>query len=32
MLEKAGFKVTGTERSFARARNTEIEETVLRLD
>jgi RimJ/RimL family protein N-acetyltransferase len=32
VLGKAGFKVTGTERSFARARNTEIEETVLRLD
>ena len=32
VLEKAGFKVAGTERSFARARKAEIEETVLRLD
>ena len=32
VLEKAGFKVVGTERSFARARKAEIEETVLRLD
>ena len=31
VLEKAGFKVTGTERSFAQARKAEIEETVLRL-
>ncbi len=32
VLEKAGFRVIGTERSFARARQAEIEETVLRLD
>lgn len=32
VLHRAGFRTTGTEISFARARNAEIEETVLRLD
>lgn len=32
VLQRAGFAVTGTEISFANARNTEIEETILRLD
>jgi RimJ/RimL family protein N-acetyltransferase len=32
VLQKAGFAVTGTEISFANGRNTEIEETILRLD
>lgn len=32
VLQKAGFRITGTERSFARARNGEVEETILRLD
>jgi RimJ/RimL family protein N-acetyltransferase len=32
VLQKAGFKVSGTENSFAPARNSEIEETILRLD
>lgn len=32
VLAKAGFKVIGTERSFAQARQAEIEESVLRLD
>ena len=32
VLEKAGFRVIGTEVSFATARGGEIEETVLRLD
>ncbi|HEY2518678.1 MAG TPA: GNAT family N-acetyltransferase [Streptosporangiaceae bacterium] len=32
VLGKAGFQAIGTERSFARARQAEIEETVLRLD
>ena len=32
MLEKAGFKKTGTDRGFALARNEEIEEVVFRLD
>ncbi|MFC6088246.1 GNAT family N-acetyltransferase [Saccharothrix lopnurensis] len=32
VLRKAGFRVVGTEVSYANARNTEIEETVLRLD
>jgi hypothetical protein len=32
VLRKAGFAITGTEISFANARNTEIEETILRLD
>jgi RimJ/RimL family protein N-acetyltransferase len=32
VLEKAGFRIIGTNRDFARARKTEIEETVLRLD
>ena len=32
VLEKAGFRVIGTERAFAQARQAEIEESVLRLD
>lgn len=32
MLEKAGFTRTGTERTFALARNEEIEEVLFRLD
>jgi RimJ/RimL family protein N-acetyltransferase len=32
VLLKAGFKIVGTEISFANARNAEIEETILRLD
>jgi RimJ/RimL family protein N-acetyltransferase len=32
VLQKAGFKITGTENSFAPARNTTIEETILRTD
>jgi RimJ/RimL family protein N-acetyltransferase len=32
VLQKAGFAITGTETSFANGRNTEIEETILRLD
>jgi RimJ/RimL family protein N-acetyltransferase len=32
VLQRSGFQVTGTETSFAPARNTEIEETILRLD
>ncbi|MBV9795072.1 MAG: GNAT family N-acetyltransferase [Actinobacteria bacterium] len=32
VLEKAGFRIIGTNRDFARARQAEIEETVLRLD
>jgi RimJ/RimL family protein N-acetyltransferase len=32
VLQKAGFAVVGTQRSYARARGTDIEETVLRLD
>ena len=32
VLQKAGFRVTGTNRDFARARKAEIEETLLRLD
>jgi RimJ/RimL family protein N-acetyltransferase len=32
VLQKAGFAVTGTEVSYAPARNAEIEETILRLD
>jgi RimJ/RimL family protein N-acetyltransferase len=32
VLEKAGFRIVGTEKSFAPARNAEIEETILRLD
>jgi RimJ/RimL family protein N-acetyltransferase len=32
VLHKAGFKTVGTETAFAPARNTEIEETILRLD
>jgi RimJ/RimL family protein N-acetyltransferase len=32
VLEKCGFRVTGTDRGFAEARSDEIEEVVLRLD
>ena len=32
VLQRAGFAITGTEISFANGRNTEIEETILRLD
>ena len=32
VLEKCGFRVVGTERGFARARDAEIDEIVLRLD
>jgi RimJ/RimL family protein N-acetyltransferase len=32
VLQKAGFAITGRETSFANGRNTEIEETILRLD
>jgi RimJ/RimL family protein N-acetyltransferase len=32
VLARAGFKIIGTEISYANARQTEIEETVLRLD
>jgi RimJ/RimL family protein N-acetyltransferase len=32
VLRKAGFKIIGTEISYANARRTEVEETVLRLD
>jgi RimJ/RimL family protein N-acetyltransferase len=32
VLQKAGFAITGTEVSFANGRNSEIEETILRLD
>lgn len=32
VLQKCGFKVVGTEKSFATARNEDIEETILRLD
>jgi RimJ/RimL family protein N-acetyltransferase len=32
VLQKAGFKIIGTEISFASARNCEIEETILRLE
>ena len=32
VLAKAGFRVTGTETSYASARHTEIEETLLQLD
>lgn len=32
VLRKAGFTITGTEVSYAAARNAEIEETILRLD
>ena len=32
VLQKAGFQAVGTETSFASARGTEIEETILRLD
>lgn len=32
VLQKAGFRATGTEISYANARGAEIEETILRLD
>ncbi|HEX7743902.1 MAG TPA: GNAT family N-acetyltransferase [Micromonosporaceae bacterium] len=32
VLQKSGFRVIGTENSFAAGRNVEIEETILRLD
>ncbi|MEQ4303984.1 GNAT family N-acetyltransferase [Plantactinospora sp. B6F1] len=32
VLQRAGFVITGTEISFANGRNTEVEETILRLD
>jgi RimJ/RimL family protein N-acetyltransferase len=32
VLQKAGFRITGTEVSYANARGTEIEETTLRLN
>jgi RimJ/RimL family protein N-acetyltransferase len=32
VLQKAGFRIVGTEISYANARRTEIEETLLRLD
>ena len=32
VLRRAGFAIVGTEIAFANARNTEIEETILRLD
>jgi RimJ/RimL family protein N-acetyltransferase len=32
VLEKCGFRVTGTDRGFAHARSAEIEETLLRLE
>jgi RimJ/RimL family protein N-acetyltransferase len=32
VLQKCGFKAVGTEISFAAGRNTDIEETILRLD
>jgi RimJ/RimL family protein N-acetyltransferase len=32
VLEKAGFRIIGTNRDFAQARQAEIEETILRLD
>ena len=32
VLQKCGFRPAGTEKSFAAARNEEIEETILRLD
>jgi RimJ/RimL family protein N-acetyltransferase len=32
VLQKAGFKIIGTETSFAPARGCEIEETILRLE
>jgi RimJ/RimL family protein N-acetyltransferase len=32
VLEKAGFKIIGTETSFAPARNGEVEEAILRLE
>jgi RimJ/RimL family protein N-acetyltransferase len=32
VLERAGFRIIGTNRDFAQARKAEIEETILRLD
>jgi RimJ/RimL family protein N-acetyltransferase len=32
VLQRAGFAITGTDTGFANGRNTEIEETILRLD
>jgi len=32
VLQRAGFAIVGTEIAFAKARNAEIEETILRLD
>ena len=32
VLQRAGFKIVGTEIAFANGRNAEIEETILRLD
>jgi len=32
VLQKCGFQAVGTEKSFAAARNEDIEETILRLD
>jgi RimJ/RimL family protein N-acetyltransferase len=32
VLEKCGFRVIATERSFAEARSAEVEEVVLRLE
>ena len=32
VLRKAGFTITGTEVSYAPARDTEVEEAILRLD
>ena len=32
VLQKSGFTIVGTETAFARGRNAEIEETLLRLD
>src|SRR4029453_18170378 len=32
VLQKAGFAIIGTDTSYAKARGTELEETILRLD
>jgi RimJ/RimL family protein N-acetyltransferase len=32
VLQKCGFRATGTEKSFAAGRNEDIEETILQLD
>ncbi|WP_027346872.1 GNAT family N-acetyltransferase [Hamadaea tsunoensis] len=32
VLQRAGFRITGTDRGYANARKAEIEETILRLD